>query len=65
MAFTLITDIGQLGLWIQGVGLVVVLWIIFQAITLFFNRKRRLLLASISERLQRVESKIDKLTKKK
>ena len=65
MAFGFITDIGQIGLWIQGVGLLVVLWIIVQSINLFFNRKRRLLLESINERLKSVEYKIDKISKRK
>lgn len=56
--------IGRLGLWVQAVGLVVVLWIIIEAITLYYNRKRRLLLKDIDERLKRVESKIDRIKKK-
>lgn len=64
MVLGVITDIGQMGLWIQGLGLVVIIWIIVQAITMFFNRKRRLLLMSIDERLERVEGKIDKMNRK-
>ena len=54
-----VVQIGQLGLWVQAVGLVVILWIIVEAITLYYNRKRRLLLMDINERLKRVESKLD------
>ncbi len=59
-----IIQLGSIGLWIQAVGLVVVLWIIIETITLYFNRKRRLLLMAIDERLKRVEAKIDKIKKK-
>lgn len=60
-----VLELGKVGNWIQAVGLVVILWIIFQAVTMFFNRKRRKLLERIDERLERLEKKIDKLGKKK
>ena len=65
MAVDIITELGRIGLWIQAVGLVVILWIIIEAITIFFNRKRRLLLESIEKRLLRVEHKIDQIAKNK
>ncbi len=57
-------QLGKIGLWIQAVGLVVVIWIIIQAITLYFNRKRRMLLHDIDERLKRIESRINNIVKK-
>ncbi len=60
----IVLKLGQIGLWIQAVGFVVVLWIIIEAITLFYNRKKRLLLIDIDERLKRIESKINKFYKK-
>ena len=54
-----VVQLGQVGLWVQAVGLVVVIWIIAQAVTMYFNRKRRLLLIDIDERLKRVENKLD------
>lgn len=59
----IILEIGKLGKWIQAIGLVVVLWIIVQAITLYFNRKRRKLLEEIRERVERIERKISKTGK--
>ncbi len=53
-----IVQLGSIGLWIQTVGLVVILWIIVEAITLYYNRKRRLLLMDIDERLKRIEKKL-------
>lgn len=55
-----VVELGQVGLWIQAVGLVVILWIIFQAITMYYNRKRRLMLIEINERLKRIEQKLKK-----
>jgi hypothetical protein len=47
-----------LGLWIQAVGLVVVLWVIIEIVTLYYNWKRRMLLVDIDERLKRIEKKL-------
>lgn len=57
----LVIELGQVGLWIQAVGLVVILWIIFQAITMYYNRKRRIILTEINERLKRIETKLKKI----
>lgn len=53
-----ILQLGRIGLWVQAVGLIVILWIIFQAITMYYNRKRRMLLEEINERLKKVEKKL-------
>jgi hypothetical protein len=60
-----VVELGKVGLWIQAVGLVVILWIIVTTTTLFFNRKRRKLLEDIDRRLKRIEGKIGSLVKKK
>lgn len=60
----IVIQLGQIGLWVQAVGLIVILWIIIQAITLYFNRKRRKKLQEISDRLDRLEKKIDKIDRK-
>ena len=60
-----VLQLGQIGLWVQAVGLVVILWVIVEAITLYYNRKRRLLLMNIDERLKRVEKKIDLIKREK
>lgn len=57
----LVVELGQVGLWIQAVGLVVILWIIFQAITMYYNRKRRSILVEINERLKKIELKLKKI----
>ena len=61
----LVLDLGRIGLWIQAVGLIVILWIIFQAITMYFNRKRRTTLYKIRDDLKRIEGKVDRLLKGK
>ncbi|MBS3081745.1 hypothetical protein J4416_02280 [Candidatus Pacearchaeota archaeon] len=59
-----VLELGQIGLWVQAVGLIVILWIVFQAITMYYNRRRRLLLEEISTRLGKLERKLDSLKKR-
>jgi len=59
-----ILEIGRLGNWIQAVGVLVILWIIFHVITLFFNRKRRKMIEEIREDVKKIDRKINKLEKK-
>ena len=61
----LVLSVGEIGLWMQTLGFLVVLWLVFSLITLFFNRRRRKILYKIDQRLERVEKKLDKLSKKK
>ncbi len=56
-----VIELGRIGLWAQAVGLLVIIWIIIQCITMYFNRKRRLLLVEINNRLKIVEKKLNKL----
>lgn len=60
----IIAELGQVGLWLQTVGAIVILWIIFQIIAWKYNRKRMKEVYSIKEDIKRIESKIDRLLKK-
>ena len=60
----IITRLGSIGKWIQAIGLVIILWIIFQIILLVNNRIRRKQLYSIESRLDNIEKKINTLIKK-
>lgn len=57
-------QLGRVGLWVQAIGLVVVLWIIFETIVLINNRIKRKKLYAIEERLERIERKMDRILKK-
>ena len=56
-----VIEIGKVGKWIQAIGIVIILWIIFQLINLMVNRKKVRDLRKIRIDLDRIESKIDKL----
>mgnify|MGYP001569013975 CR=1 FL=1 len=61
----LIVEVGKLGILIQTLGILVVLWILFAVVTMYFNRKRRKLLEGIDSRLRDVEGKLDRVLEKK
>lgn len=60
-----VTEIGRIGLVLQALGIVVVLWLIFQVIALIVNRKRRKALYRIEEKLVSLEEKVDRVLEKK
>ena len=60
----IILELGKLGRWIQAVGLIVIIWIIFQIVNYYFNRKRMRAIEGFQKDINRIEKKIDKLGKK-
>jgi len=60
-----IAEIGQIGLWLQALGIVIVLAIVFQIISFIYNRRRMKQIHQIRKDMRRIESKIDKLVKRK
>ena len=60
-----VVSLGEIGLWLQALGVLVGIWIIVQTITMYYNRKRRLLLEELNKRLKVVEKKIDAIKARK
>lgn len=60
----LLIELGRIGNWIQAIGLIIILWIVFQIALMINNRIRRKQLYKIEERLESIEKKIDKILKK-
>ena len=60
----LIGEIGQIALWLQTIGIVIIAWIIFQIVNLIINRKRIRMIDGFSEDIKRIERKIDTLSNK-
>jgi len=54
----LVNEIGAIGLWLKTVGIIFVLWVIFDIANYIVNRKRL-------KRLDNIEAKINKLLMKK
>jgi hypothetical protein len=61
----LVADIGKIGLWIQALGIVIILWIAFQIISLVNGRIRRKRLYTMNEKLESMDKKLNRLLKKK
>ncbi len=59
--FDLISSIGALGKWLQALGIVIVITIVFQVITFFLNRRRLKEIEVIKKDMARIEGKIDSL----
>ena len=60
-----VTELGRVGLWLQAIGGIVVLWIIFQFIALRYTLKRMKEIDVIKIDMVRIEKKIDRLLNKK
>jgi hypothetical protein len=58
-------EVGKIVLWLQAIGIILILWILFQIITLIINRKMKKTLYSLKDDLKHIESKVDKLVAKK
>lgn len=59
----IIRTIGDLALWLQTLGIIVVAWIIFEVIALHLNRRRMREVYKIKEDMRRIERKIDRILK--
>jgi len=60
-----VLEVGRIALWMQTLGILIILWIIFQIITLIVNRKKRKALYALQEDMKRIERKLDKVLKKR
>ena len=61
----LIGELGQIALWLQTLGVIIVLWLVFQIINFIINRKRIKLIEKMEKRVDRIEKKIDEILKKR
>ena len=60
----LLTSIGDIGLWLQAIGIIAILWVVLSIINWIINSRRLRLLSKITEDMKRIEGKIDRLAKK-
>ncbi len=62
---SVVSEVGRIGLVLQALGVIVILWIVFELIALIVNRKKRKALYSIKQDLIRIEGKLDRVLDKK
>ena len=60
-----IIEVGQLGLWLQALGVLTIIFLIFELIAFYINRKRLMEIKGIKANMTRIEGKIDKILRKK
>ena len=61
----IILQLGKIGLWLQAIGAVILIWIVAEIVSFFINRKRLKEIYKIKEDMNRIEGKIDKILKKR
>ena len=65
--FTAGTDflalIGKIGLWLQAIGIIIIIWLILNIINWFINHRRLKMVYTLKEDVVRIEEKIDKILK--
>lgn len=61
----LISTIGQLALWLQAIGIVLIGWIVFRVFSLWSTARRLQQISEIKKDMVRIEGKIDRLLKSK
>ncbi len=60
-----VLELGKIGKWLQALGVIIVLWLVFQIFNFVINRKRIKLIEEMEKRVDRIEKKIDKILKKR
>jgi biopolymer transport protein ExbB/TolQ len=60
-----VAEVGSVLLWMQALGIILMLWIVFEIVTLYFNQKRMHEVYKIKEDMARIEGKIDRILKAK
>jgi hypothetical protein len=58
-----IAEIGKIALWLQALGIVIILWVAFQVINLIWNHKRTKAVYDFKEDINRIETKLDRIEK--
>ncbi len=61
----LVVEVGKLGLLLNTLGVIIVLWVGFQIVNFIINRKRIRLIEKMEKRVDRIENKLDTLLKRK
>ena len=60
-ALDVVSKLGSIGLWLQAVGVVIIVWLLFQIIIWWINHRRLKEIYTIKDDMKRIEEKIDKI----
>ncbi|MBS3086360.1 hypothetical protein J4422_01525 [Candidatus Pacearchaeota archaeon] len=57
----ILTQVGEIGLWLQALGIVILLMILFNVISFISNKKKLKELTAINKNIKRIEKKVNKI----
>ena len=60
-ALDVVSKLGSIGLWLQAVGVVIIVWLLFQIIIWWINHRRLKEIYTIKDDMKRIEENIDKI----
>ena len=58
-------QVNQISLWIKGLGVIAIAWIVYSIVMFFINQKRAKKIEELGKSVKRMENKIDKLVSKR
>ena len=58
-----VLEVGKIGLWLQTIGALVIVWLIFQIVNYILGKNKKKVLEDISKRLDKMDRKLNKLIK--
>lgn len=61
----LLSKLGYVALWLQALGIILIVWIVAEAFAFYYNRKRLQEVYNIKRDMKRIEGKIDRILSKK
>ncbi len=61
----LLGKLGYVALWLQALGVILIIWIVAEAFAFYYNRKRMIEVYNIKKDMKRIEDKIDKILNRK
>ena len=64
-SISLLGKLGYVALWLQALGIILIVWLVIQLIGFYYNWKRMKEVYKIKEDMIRIEGKIDKILDKK
>lgn len=57
---SVVQEVGKVGLWLKGVGVIVILWLVFNSVNLWLNRRKWKKIEKYDEDIKRLEKKVEK-----
>lgn len=61
----ILSKIGYVALWLQALGIILILWIVAEAFAFYYNRRRLKEVYAIRDDMKRIEGKIDRILGRK